>query len=184
MTPQIRKIILSTLLATTSLFSMTATFAAPIQDKTIDRLLILSDFKGIIKETNQELKPMFDEQAKAILMDALDTEQLNSKQLVAADKISALMAKMTSDITEDQQFYDLIKSSYKKTFTEEEGLANIAFLETPIGQSINKKTTKLMTDVMQQSQELAEKTLQDPEKKAQFMEEFSKVFEPLLLENN
>ena len=158
--------------------------SAPAQDKTIERLMLLSDVKGVISATNKEMKPMFDEQAKMILKDAFDSEQLNAKQLVAADKISALMAKMTSDITEDPKFYDMLKSSFQNTFTEEEALANIAFLDTPLGQSINKKSVQVMSDVMKQSQVLAEQMLQDPKKKAQFMEDFKKIMEPLIEEEN
>ena len=174
----------STLLITTSLFTICTTHAAPAQDKTIERLMLLSDVKGVISATNKEMKPMFDEQAKMILKDAFGSEQLNAKQLVAADKISALMAKMTSDITEDPKFYEMLKSSFQNTFTEEEALANIAFLDTPLGQSINKKSVQVMSDVMKQSQVLAEQMLQDPKKKAQFMEDFKKVMEPLIEEEN
>ena len=183
MNPLFRNLIGSLILAT-SLGTISLVHAAPAQDKTIDRLMVLSDIHNIIKETNKELKPMFDEQAQAILKDTLDTDTLNAKQLIAADKISVLMSKMTSDITEDPKFYNMLKSNYQKTFTEEEALANIAFLESPVGQSINKKTVKLMTDVMAESQELAQQVLQDPKKKAKFMQEFKKVLEPLIKEND
>ena len=180
MTHLLHNFIGSTLLVATSLFAASASHAAPIQDKTTDRLMQLSDIKGIIKKSNQELKPMYDQQAENILKDALAVDSLNEKEQKAALKISELIASLTSNVTEDQQFYDMIKNAYKKTYTEEEAQAYIAFLSTPIGQSITQKSTLLMGDLMTQSMELTQKLLADPKKKQQFMTQLSAIMEPLI----
>lgn len=87
---------------------------------------------------------------------------------------------MTTDITNDPQYYNMLKSKYKKTFTEEEALANIAFLSTPIGQSINKKNVKLMGDVMKQSQTMAMQMMQDPKRQKKLMTDIQTIIEPLM----
>lgn len=180
MTHSLRNFIGSTLLTTTSLFAVSTSYAAPIQNASVDKLMQLSDIKGIIKKSNQELKPMYDQQAETILKDALAVDSLNEKEQKAALKISELIASLSSNITEDQQFYDMIKNAYKKTYTEEEAQAYISFLSTPIGQSITQKSTVLMGDLMKQSMELTQKLLADPNKKAEFMAKFSAIMEPLI----
>ncbi len=180
MTHSLRHLIGSTLLTTASLFAVSTSYAAPIQNASVEKLMQLSDIKGIIKKSNQELKPMYDQQAETILKDALAVDSLNDKEQKAALKISELIASLTSDVTEDQQFYDMIKNAYKKTYTEEEAQAYIAFLSTSIGQSITQKSTVLMSDVMKNSMELTQKLLADPKKKAEFMAQFAAIMEPLI----
>ena len=177
----LRNLIIASLFATTSIFTL-STHAAAAKEQTIEKLMQISDIKGLIKEANQELKPMFDAQAQAILKDALKTPSLNAEQILAAEQISALMSKMSSDILEDPRFYTLLKTSFQNTFTEEEAQANIQFLSTPIGQSINKKSAALMGDVMRQSQALAEQSFQNPEKRDSFMQSIHAILQPLLAE--
>ena len=177
----LRNLIIASLFATTSLITL-STHAAAAKEQTIEKLMQISDIKGLIKEANQELKPMFDAQAQAILKDALKTPSLNAEQILAAEQISALMSKMSSDILEDPRFYTLLKTSFQNTFTEEEAQANIQFLSTPIGQSINKKSAALMGDVMRQSQALAEQSFQNPEKRDSFMQSIHAILQPLLAE--
>lgn len=180
MTHLLRHFIGSTLLATISLFAISTTYAAPIQNASVDKLMQLSNIKGILEKSNQELKPMYDQQAETILKDALAVDSLNEEEQKAALKISELIASLTSNVTEDQQFYDMIRNAYKKTYTEEEAQAYITFLSTPIGQSITQKSTLLMGDLMTQSIEITQKLLADPKKKAEFMAQFSAIMKPLI----
>lgn len=171
-------IIVSTLL----LSSMS--FAAPIQDLSIEKLMQLSDIKGIIKKSNQELKPMYDQQAEQILKDALIVDNLNEKEQEAALKISELISSITTNVTEDQQFYDMIKNAYKKAYTEEEAQAYIAFLSTPVGKSITQKSTLLMGELMKESMEITQQRLENPTKKAEFISKLSDIIEPLIKSKN
>ncbi|NHB56508.1 DUF2059 domain-containing protein [Acinetobacter shaoyimingii] len=180
MKQSIQKLIGSAVLLTASIFTTPCAYSAPMKDETINKMMELSNIKAVLKETTKELKPMFDEQAIKIIKNTLQVETLDAKQQDAANKISNLMSKMTSEITEDPKFYEMIKSSYRNTFTEDEALANIAFLETPIGQSINKKSVNLMADLVNKSQAMSEQALQDPNKREKFLEEFNTILKPLL----
>lgn len=176
---QLRSFILASVLATSSTVAV-STYAAPAKEQTIEKLMQISDIQGVLQQTNQELKPMFDAQAQVILKDALKVKTLDEKQQLAAAQISDLMSNMTNEITKDPKFYEMIKTNFKNTFTEEEAQANIQFLQTPLGQSINQKTAKLMTDLMQQSQSLAEQIFQDPEKKDRFVQSMNEILQPLV----
>ena len=122
---------------------------------------------------------MFDAQAQSILKSSLKVQDLDAQQLAAADKISALILNMSLEILEDPKFYNMLKSNFQNTFTEEEAQANIKFLESPLGQSINKKTVALMGDVMTQTQSLAEQIFQDPAKKDSFIQSINDIVQPL-----
>ena len=175
---RLRGLVIATLLATTGAFSV-STHAAPVKDKTVEKLMQVSDIKNIVKGATQEFKPMFDAQAQSILKNALNVQDLDAQQLAAADKISALILSMSLEILEDPKFYDMLKTTFQNTFTEEEAQANIKFLASPLGQSINKKSVALMGDVMTQTQSLAEQIFQDPVKKDRFIQSINEIVQPL-----
>ena len=66
-----------------------------------------------------------------------------------------------------------------QTFTEEEVLANIQFLETPIGQSINKKSSKMMAEIMRNSIEMSTAMMQDPTTQKEMNQRVEKILKPL-----
>ncbi|MNI97741.1 hypothetical protein D3C73_1564430 [compost metagenome] len=66
-----------------------------------------------------------------------------------------------------------------QTFTEEEVLANIQFLETPIGQSINKKSSKMMAEIMRNSIEMSTTMMQDPTTQKEMNQRVEKILKPL-----
>ena len=73
----------------------------------------------------------------------------------------------------------MLKDVYMQTFTEEEVLANIQFLETPIGQSINKKSSKMMSEIMRNSIEMSAQMMQDPATQDEINQQVAKTLEPL-----
>ena len=70
-----------------------------------------------------------------------------------------------------------------QTFTEEEVLANIQFLETPIGQSINKKSSKMMAEIMRNSIEMSTAMMQDPTTQKEMNQRVEKILKPLFKQN-
>lgn len=85
---------------------------------------------------------------------------LNNKK--AAKQIADVTASFSQKLISDPKFVQMLKGVYMQTFTEEEVLANIQFLETPIGQSINKKSSKMMAEIMRNSIEISTAMMQDP----------------------
>jgi uncharacterized protein len=178
------QIILNSLILSMSILHVSALQAKPVEDKTVDRLLLLSNMEEILKANKKEMKLVFDDQAKTMVKQALYTDTLNIKQQDAANQIATLMVKMTNEILEDPKYYEMIKKSYKSALTEEEALANIAFLETPYGQSISKKNIKIIGEIMSQAQTLTKQTLENPDKKAQFIKDLHQIIQPLIDEKN
>ena len=75
---------------------------------------------------------------------------------------------------------EMLKDVYQKTFTEEEVLANIQFLETPIGQSINKKSSKMMSEVMRNSIDMSAQMMQDPATQREINRQIEKNLSPFI----
>ncbi|WP_227548570.1 hypothetical protein [Acinetobacter sp. ANC 4173] len=66
-----------------------------------------------------------------------------------------------------------------QTFIEEEVLANIQSLETPVGQSINKKSSKMMSEIMRNSIQMSAQMMQDPATQDEINQQVAKTLEPL-----
>ncbi|MGE8564622.1 MAG: hypothetical protein ACN6NM_12670, partial [Acinetobacter bohemicus] len=64
-----------------------------------------------------------------------------------------------------------------------EVLANIQFLETPIGQSINKKSSKMMAEIMRNSIEISTAMMQDPTTQKEMNQRVEKILKPLFKQN-
>lgn len=73
----------------------------------------------------------------------------------------------------------MLKNVYMQTFTEEEVLANIQFLETPLGQSINKKSSKMMSEIMRNSIAMSAEMMQDPAIQQEMNRQIEKTLTPL-----
>ena len=75
----------------------------------------------------------------------------------------------------------MICKNFQKAFTEEEAQAYIAFLSTPMGQSINQKSAGLMNSILQETMTLSTAILNDSQQS--FNEKLASILQPLLLSN-
>ena len=139
----------------------TASFAKPATEASVEKALKLGDLKGTLAQSQQEMRPVYDQQAEEIIKNIFKTSTLNTEQQKAAKQIAEITASFSSKLISDPKFMQMLKNVYMQTFTEEEVLANIQFLETPLGQSINKKSSKMMSEIMRNSIAMTAEMMQD-----------------------
>ncbi|MCP6541864.1 hypothetical protein NL485_27835, partial [Klebsiella pneumoniae] len=89
------------------------------------------DIKGTLAQSQQEMRPVYDQQAEEIIKNIFKTSTLNNEQQKAAKQIAEITASFSSKLISYPKFMQMLKNVYMQTFTEEEVLANIQFLETP-----------------------------------------------------
>ncbi len=159
----------------------TAGFAQTVQDTTLEKLLKLSNTSQLIIQSSHDMKPLFDAQAQDLLKANLGLQTLNKEQQRAAEKISQLLQDTNQEIVSDPKFLNLIKSGYRSTFTEEEAQAYIQFLSTPMGQSINNKSSRLMNDIVKGTVSLTGEIMNDPARQEKFREQMMAIIHPLIL---
>ena len=75
----------------------------------------------------------------------------------------------------------MICKNFQKAFTEEEAQAYIAFLSTPMGQSIDKKSTGLLNSILHETMTLNAAILNDSQQSLN--EKLASILQPLLLSN-
>ena len=163
------------LLSTLSL----TTYAKPATDASVERVLELSDIKATLARTQIEMRPIYDQQAEEIIKNVFQVQSLNPEQQKAAKEISTVIYSFSNKLISDPKFVQMLKNVYKQTFTEEEILANIQFLETPLGQSINKKTSKMMSEIMQQSMTMSAEMMQDSSTQNSINQQIKQILKPL-----
>lgn len=155
-------------------------FASPATDKSIDKLMQLSNISEIFKQSTRDMQPYFDDQAEALVRQVTGAQTLNIDQQNAALQISALYSDLQQQLVTDPEYLNMFKSLFKKTFTEEEVQANIAFLSTPIGQSINQKMNTLMTEVMQETTKFSQEKMLKVENQKDLKEKMETILKPIL----
>lgn len=171
---------LASALLMTLLASSTSLYAAPMKPQSLDKLIQLSNVEDLLKNSTAEMRPVFDQQAELIIQQALAVNKLNPKQQQAAQQLAQLMFNKNQEMLQHPKLMQMIKDVYQKTYTEEEAQAYIAFLGSPQGQSISKKTIKLTADMMQQSTQIAAELYNDPTQQKEFMLQLNKIIEPLV----
>ena len=168
--------ILTTLALCTLSFS---TFAKPATEASVEKALVLSDIKGTLAQSQQEMRPVYEQQAEEMLKNMFKTTTLNAEQQKAAQQIADITASFSGKLVSDPKFMQMLKDVYMQTFTEEEVLANIQFLETPVGQSISKKSSKMMSEIMRNSIEMSAQMMQDPAIQDEINQQVAQTLEPL-----
>lgn len=157
-----------------------AALAQPVQDRTLNRLIELSNLNSMVIQSSHDMRPIFDTQAEDILKANLAVSTLNQQQKNAALKISRLLQATNESIVSDPQFLHMIRKNFQKAFTEEEAQAYIAFLSTPMGQSINQKSAGLMNSILQETMTLSASILNDSQRQQNFNEKLASILQPLL----
>jgi hypothetical protein len=169
------------LVLTLSLCCLTMeSFASPATDKSVDKLMQLSNITEIFKQSTRDMQPYFDEQAEDLIRQVTGAQTLNIDQQNAALQISALYSDVQQKLVTDPEYLNMFKSLFKKTFTEEEIQANIAFLSTPLGQSINQKMNLLMTEIMQETTQFSQKQMLKAENQKALKEKMDSILKPIL----
>ena len=156
-----------------------ATFAQPATEVSVEKALKLSDISGTLAQSQQDMRPIYDQQAEEVIRNIFKIQQLNAEQQKAAKQIADVTASFSQKLISDPKFIQMLKRVYMQTFTEEEVLANIQFLETPIGQSINKKSSKMMAEIMRNSIEMSTAMMQDPTTQKEMNQRVEKILKPL-----
>lgn len=154
-------------------------FAQPATSTSVERAMELSDIKATLAQSQKEMRPVYDKQAEEMLKKIFNTLTLNAEQKKAAHQIADVTESFSNKLISDPKFLQMLKNTYMQTFTEEEVLANIQFLETPIGQSINKKNSLLMSKIMQNSMEMSSQMMQDPKIQKEVNQKIEKILMPL-----
>jgi hypothetical protein len=158
----------------------TFSYASPATDKSIDQLMQLSNISEILKQSTRDMQPYFDEQAEDLVRQVTGAQTLNIDQQNAALQVSAVYSEVQQKLISDPEFMQLFKSLFKKTFTEEEIQANIAFLSTPLGQSINQKMNLLMTEIMQESAKFSQQQMLKTENQKALKDKMESILKPIL----
>lgn len=157
-----------------------ASFAKPATEASVEKALKLSDIRGALAQSQQDMRPVYDLQAEEMLKNIFKTPALNAEQQKAARQIAEVMGSFSNQLISDPKFMQMIKAVYMQTFSEEEVLANIQFLETPLGQSINKKSSKMMSEIMRNSITMSAQLMQDPAVQREMNRKIEKILKPLL----
>lgn len=157
-----------------------AAYAQPATEASAKKAIELSNMKGILLQSQQEMRPVFDTQAEEMLKNMFKTTTLNPEQQKAANQIAEVTANFSNKLIADPKFMQMLQDVYQQTFTEEEVLANIEFLKTPLGQSINKKSSTMMSKIMQNSLEMSSQMMQDPKTQEEVNQKIAQIMMPLL----
>ncbi|WP_296281318.1 DUF2059 domain-containing protein [uncultured Acinetobacter sp.] len=177
---KIKQLIIPLIFASLFLGTQSIAFARPATDKSVDQLMQLSNISEIFRQSTRDMQPYFDEQAEDLVRQVTGAQTLNIDQQNAALQISALYSEVQQKITTDPQFINMFKALFKKTFTEEEVQANIAFLSTPIGQSINQKMNLLMSEIMLETTKFSQEQMLKAENQKLIKQKMEAILVPLV----
>ena len=160
----------------------TTCFATPATEKSVNQLIQLSELSSVLDQSAVEMQPFFDQKAEDLIRKVTSTDVLNIDEQNAALQISALLSDLHRETIRNPKFMQMFRDIFKKTYTEEELQAYITFLSTPIGQSINKKSHQIMTEIYTQTSQLSEQALTTPESQKAFQEKLTAILTPLVAE--
>ncbi len=155
-------------------------FATVATDKSVEKLMQLSNISEIFKQSARDMQPYFDEQAEDLVRQMTGAQTLNIDQQNVVLQISALYSDVQQNMVSNPEFTDMFKALFKKTFTEEEVQANIAFLSTPLGQSINKKMNGLMSEILQETTNFSQQQMLKPENQKVLKAKMEAILKPIL----
>lgn len=153
-------------------------FAAPASDQDIEKLIKLSELDLVFSQSLKQLEPLFDDEAKKIVTNIVGSTTLNPKQLEIAQQLSQAMNKTTQAALFDPKVTEKLKSTLKTIYTDKEVKAYNAFLSTPEGQAINRKSPEVMITV----QKFMEEILEENTAKGSIAEDIEKIISPLFEE--
>ena len=166
------------LLMTFSGFNM-ACYASPATEESVTKLIQLSELNTLLDQSAHDMQPYFDQQAEDLIKQVTATKTLNIDAQNAALQVSALLSDLHQQMIHNPKFIQMFKETFKKNYTEEELQAYISFLSTPMGQIINKKTNKVMSEIHTQTAQLSEQSMTTPEYQEAFKTKLMAIIQPL-----
>lgn len=166
------------LLVTCSGLNM-ACFASPATEKSITKLIQLTELNTLLDQSSNDMQPYFDQKAEDLIKRVTSAQVLNIDEQNAALQVSALLSDLHQQMIHNPKFIQMFKDTFKKTYTEEELQAYIAFLSTPMGQTINQKTNKVMSEIYNQTAQLSEQSMTSPEYQKAFQTKLMAIIQPL-----
>lgn len=167
--------VLKSMLLSLCLIGSSSLYASPATDASINKFIQLNEFSNLLNNSLNELQPYFDNQAEQLIRSISNNKELNANELSISLKLSQKMFDLTKRTMTSPKTIDAIKQVIKNTYTEEEVQAYNKFLSTPEGQSINRKSTKVILGVQTAIEEIAIQTMQSSD----FENEVIKIIEPL-----
>lgn len=87
-------------------------FASPATDKSVDKLMQLSNISEIFKQSTRDMQPYFDDQAEALVRQVTGAQTLNIDQQNAALQISALYSDIQQQLVTDPEYLNMFKSLF------------------------------------------------------------------------
>lgn len=157
-----------------------AIFASPATEKSVNTLLELTNISHVLDQTTTDMQPLFDQKAEDLIRQLTNSQTFSIDEQNVALQISALLSQTHQQIINNPKYKKLFHDIYKDTYSEEELQAYIAFLNTPLGQSINQKSNKLISEIFTQTTEFSEKTMATPEFQKVFEEKLATILQPLV----
>lgn len=151
-------------------------YASPASDAEINRLIQLSELDTVFAQGLKDLQPYFDHEAEQLVIQLVNSSDLNAKQLAIAQQLSQTMSNATENALKDPKVTEKIKEILKSTYTTKEVAAYIAFLSTPEGQSINRKSSTVSLNIQKFMNEIIEKNNNNKD----FDQKIEKIIAPLL----
>lgn len=177
---QIKQLCLTILIASFTMGIHSTASASLAQDKSVDKLIELSNVTELFKQSTRDLQPYYDEQAEDLVRQVTGSSTLNIDQQNAVLQISALYSDAQQQMVSDPEFIHMFKALFKRTFTEEEIQANIAFLSTPLGQSINQKMNVLMSEILQETTKFSQQRILNSENQKVLKAKMEAILKPIL----
>lgn len=151
-------------------------YAAPASDADIDRLVKLSELDSLFEQGLKDLQPYFDQESEQLVIHLANSTDLDAKQLAIAQQLSQAMSNATENALKDPSVIEKIKQTLKSTYSDKEVAAYNAFLSTPEGQSINRKSSTVTLEIQKFMSEIIEKNNQNKD----FDQQIEKIIAPLL----
>ncbi|WP_107687526.1 DUF2059 domain-containing protein [Neisseria wadsworthii] len=133
---------------TTFLFAFTFAYAATPSDASLERLLEVQQFDKLLDDSFKSIPAVASN--TLVLKQALEQVPAEKQDAVKA-KVDQYIQKMTKDLDNKKtraEIRRLTIQSVRTIYTQEEVDTLISFYSTPIGQSINAKTSQYMEAVM------------------------------------
>lgn len=133
---------------TTFLFAATFTYAATPSDASLERLLEVQQFDKLMDDSFKSIPAIASQ--TLVLKQALEQVPAEKQDAVKA-KVDQYIQKMTKELDNKKtrtEIRRLTVQNIRTIYTQEEVDTLIAFYSTPIGQSINAKTSQYMEAVM------------------------------------
>lgn len=124
-------------------------FAAPATEVSVQKALKLTNINDVVSQSIQSSQTVLTSQSVQLVRQYTGHNVLTTQDNQAAQQIAQVLYNNTNSILKDLNIQQIAGDVYRRYYTEEELKAYIKFLETPEGQSINRKLPLITQNVTQ-----------------------------------